>query len=586
GYLVNAFNTMLSEIELGNKAQATSLADLAYENAVRKKTEQKLQEAHSELEYKVQERTEDLRKAQFALLQSQKLDAVGQLTGGIAHDFNNILQVIGSNLEILSMKFGNVTSAHERIESALTAVDRGAKLASQLLAFARRQPLQPVPTNLNNLMANMDDLLRRALGESIETEIIHGGGLWNVMVDRNQVENVVINLCINARDAMNGNGHLTVETGNAMLDDLYADSNTEIVAGQYVMLAISDTGCGMAPEILEKAFEPFFTTKEEGKGTGLGLSMAYGLVKQSGGHIKIYSEVGHGTTIKIYFPRVQLAEAEHFIKKSSDAQGGNESILVVEDDMAVQTAVTDILTGLGYHVQSASDAQSALDIIDKGQKFDLLFTDVVMPGTLKSSDMAKIVKKRLPEIAVLFTSGYTQNAIVHGGKLDAGVELINKPYRYTDLAKKIRMVLDKCRKESNAIISEKVLKESENKSGLTKVLVVEDNHDAQITLCEMLSILGYESIGVSNGQDALVHFNNFDVLLTDVNLPGISGIELAKKFHALHPSKPIIISSGMDVSTQLQFEIQLLPKPFSMTLLAEILQKTRSSFDIDKNMNY
>ncbi|HSI42938.1 MAG TPA: response regulator [Methylotenera sp.] len=596
GYLVTAFNTMLKEVELSNQAQEKALADLAQENEVRKNAEQRLQEAHDELEQRVQERTLELKKAQHALLQSQKLEAVGQLTGGVAHDFNNILQVIGSNLEILMLKFANVGTAQQRIQSALSAVDKGARLASHLLAFARRQPLQPVPTNLNNLTQSMDDLLRRALGEGIKLEVIQGGGLWNVMVDRNQIENVILNLSINARDAMDGNGHLTIETSNVMLDDLYAENHAGLSTGQHVMLAISDTGCGMSSEVVERAFEPFFTTKTEGKGTGLGLSMAYGVVKQSEGHIKIYSEPGHGTTIKIYFPRIHLPEAEQSVKKLTDIQGGTESILVVEDDIAVQTAVADILIGLGYHVQTASDAQSALDIIEKGQKFDLLFTDVVMPGPLKSSEMAKIAKNKLPNIAVLFTSGYTQNAIVHGGKLDAGVELINKPYRQADLARKIRMVIDKTHKESsekNPIINEEIsMDEVSDETAITntvennaakpiKILVVEDNEEAQLTLCELLSMLGYYAEGVTTGEDALDMLADFDILLTDMNLPGMSGIELAQKCYSLDANKPIIISSGMDISTQLQFEVQLLPKPFSIAILSEVLEKSKKSFNIE-----
>lgn len=576
GDLVDAFNTMLGEIERGNKAQEKSLADLARENEVRKEAESLLQKAHDDLETRVQERTEELQKAQSALLQSQKLDAIGKLTGGVAHDFNNILQVIGSNLDILLIKYAGLTTAQDRIESALAAVQKGAKLASQLLAFARKQPLQPVPTNLNNLMKNMDDLLRRALGENIEIELIQGGGLWNVLVDRNQIENVIINLCINARDAMDNGGQLTIETGNAMLDDLYAENNLEIEPGQYVMLAISDTGCGMPPDVLEKAIEPFFTTKQEGKGTGLGLSMAYGLIKQSSGHMNIYSEVGHGTTIKIYLPRIQAEEVEHSTKTLEDIQTGNESILVVEDDFAVQKSVSDILTGLGYRVQTASDAQSALAIIESGKKFDMLFTDVVMPGPLKSSELAKIAKAKLPDIAILFTSGYTQNAIVHGGKLDAGVELINKPYRYLDLARKIRTVMDKTKKENKATENELNAKAKEAELTQNKVLVVEDNSDALITMCDMLSILGYEATGVSSALDALGMLENFDILLTDVNLPGMSGIELAKKTNALYPAMPIIISSGMDISTELGFEPQILPKPFSLALLTEILMKVKA----------
>lgn len=555
GYLVNAFNTMLDEIEKGNEAQ---------------------QKSHDLLETKVMERTEELKKSQFALLQSQKLEAVGKLTGGIAHDFNNILQVIGSNLEILLMKFSSGLPPKDRIESALAAVDRGAKLSSQLLAFARRQPLQPVPTNLNNLTKSMDDLLRRALGESIEIEIIHGGALWNVLVDRNQIENVILNLSINARDAMNNNGHLTIETSNVMLDDLYAESNDEIKAGQYVLLAISDTGCGMPQDVIERAFEPFFTTKGEGKGTGLGLSMAYGLVKQSGGNIKIYSEVDHGTTIKIYLPRIHLMEPEIPINTNANIQGGSESILVVEDDISVQTAVADILKGLGYSVQIASDAQSALDIIEKGQQFDVLFTDVVMPGTLKSVELAKLAKTILPDIAVLFTSGYTQNAIVHGGKLDIGVELINKPYRHGDLAKKMRSVIEKAKNEKN--LRTKSLNDKKDKITPTplKILVVEDNLEAQASLCELLTMLDYQALGVSTAEEALKQIHLFDVLLTDVNLPGMSGIELVKQTNLLAPSMPLIISSGMDISIDLSFDVLILPKPFSMKIMTEILGRAKN----------
>jgi CheY-like chemotaxis protein len=373
---------------------------------------------------------------------------------------------------------------------------------------------------------------------------------------------------------MNHSGHLTIETSNVMLDDLYAEDNPEITAGQYVMLAISDTGCGMTPEVIERAFEPFFTTKSEGKGTGLGLSMTYGLVKQSGGHIKIYSEVGHGTTVKIYFPRIHLAEEELPIKHIADIKGGNESILVVEDDMAVQKAVKDTLLTLGYQVECASDAQSALNIIEQGRTFDLLFTDVVMPGPLKSSEMAKIAKEKLPDLVVLFTSGYTQNAIVHGGKLDAGVELINKPYRYADLARKIRMVIEKSDKKTTPTPTGLMSKSPEsNITMLGKILVVEDNLEAQATLCELLSMLGYEAIGASSAEEALALLAEVDILLTDVNLPGISGTELAIRCHAQDASKPIIISSGMDTASKLPFAVQLLPKPFSMAILSEILDK-------------
>jgi CheY-like chemotaxis protein len=272
------------------------------------------------------------------------------------------------------------------------------------------------------VVREMDDLLRRALGETIEIETIVGGGLWTASLDRNQFENVLLNLAVNARDAMNGEGKLTIELGNAMLDDYYSRHHADVTPGQYVMFAISDTGSGMLPDILEQVFEPFFTTKPEAQGTGLGLSMVHGFVKQSGGHIKVYSEVGEGTTFKIYLPRVHELEVQKTDVASKMVEGGTETILLVEDDPAVQTIAVDTLSSLGYKVLKAVDGQSALSILHSGVWIDLLFTDVVMPGPVRSPDLAMRAKAILPKISVLFTSGYTQNAIVHGGRLDPGVE--------------------------------------------------------------------------------------------------------------------------------------------------------------------
>lgn len=413
-----------------------------------------------EAERAAAEHAQSLEAARIALLQSQKLEAVGKLTGGVAHDFNNVLQVIGASLQLLEMEAtgsgtpgtgatsqgpsGN-TVLQNRIAMAMNAVDRGAKLASQLLAFARRQPLQPVVVNLGKLVRGLDELLQRALGEEIEIETIVAGGLWNTLIDPNQLEHVILNLAINARDAMNGTGKLTIEAGNAMLDDAYVQHEPGLIAGQFVLLAISDTGCGMDLATQERAFEPFFTTKPEGQGTGLGLSMVYGFVKQSHGHIRIYSEVGYGTTIKIYLPRSFEAESAAVPRPSGQIVGGQESILVVEDDLAVQATVVDMLRGLGYRVLKANNGDQALRILKDGAMVDLLFTDVVMPGTVRSPELAKQAKQLLPEIRVLFTSGYTQNAIVHGGRLDPGVHLLSKPYGREQLARKIHEVLHKDR---------------------------------------------------------------------------------------------------------------------------------------------
>lgn len=384
-----------------------------------------------------------LLKMQEVLRQAQKMEAVGQLTGGIAHDFNNLLQVIGGNLQLLSRDVAGNPRAELKLDHALEGVSRAARLTSQLLAFSRRQPLEPRVVNLSVLVRGMDDLLRRTLGEAVEVETVASGGLWNTLVDPSQVENALLNLAINARDAMDGRGKLTIEVGNASLDEQYASSHAEVEPGQYVLVAVSDTGCGMTPEVAERVFEPFFSTKPEGKGTGLGLSMVFGFVKQSGGHIKIYSEVGHGTTIKIYLPRTQQPQDVIDPIDTAPVTGGDEVVLLVEDDDSVRETVAQLLRELGYSVLKARDAAAALTIIESGAHIDVLFTDVVMPGELRSPDLAKRATDRLPGLKVLFTSGYTANAIVHGGRLDAGVQLLTKPYSREALARKLRAVISR-----------------------------------------------------------------------------------------------------------------------------------------------
>ena len=392
-----------------------------------KQTESHLEYLAESLGQTVEARTQELERTQEALRQSQKMEAIGNLAGGIAHDFNNLLQVITGNLQLLGRDLAGNEVAERRVSGALAGAARGARLASQLLSFGRRQPLEPKVINLSRLIRETDQLLRRSLGEAIEIDTIVGGGLWNTLVDPSNVENALLNLAINARDAMDGEGKLTIELGNAFLDDEYARNAYDVKPGQYVMLAVSDTGCGMTPDIVEKVFDPFFTTKPDGKGTGLGLSMVYGFVKQSGGHIKIYSEPGNGTTVRIYLPR--SLEAEDVVADSlvGPVTGGTETVLVVEDDEAVREVAVGLLAELGYKVLRAKDADSALAIVESGAAIDLLFTDVVMPGRLKSRDLARKAKERLPLLGVLFTSGYTENSIVHGGRLDPGVNLLSKP---------------------------------------------------------------------------------------------------------------------------------------------------------------
>ncbi|WP_451984568.1 response regulator [Azospirillum endophyticum] len=499
---------------------------------------------------------EALRQAEEQLRRAQKMEAVGQLTGGVAHDFNNLLQVIGGNLQLLLNDVGGNGRAADRVRNALSGVSRGAKLASSLLAFARRQPLEPRVVNLGRLIRGLDDMLRRTLGEEIRIEVIGGGGLWNTMVDPAQVENALLNLAINARDAMKGHGQLTIEAGNAELDDAYVARHNDVQPGQYVMLAVTDTGSGMPPEVQERAFDPFFTTKPEGHGTGLGLSMVYGFVKQSGGHVKIYSEMGHGTTIRLYLPRTQEAEDLPAAVDSAPVGGGSETVLVVEDDEEVRQTVVAMLSDLEYRVLQARDAQSALAILESGVPIDLLFTDVVMPGPLRSPELARKAQERFPNLAVLFTSGYTQNAIVHGGRLDPGVELLSKPYTREVLARKIRQVLNGRKPERaepaatpaspvSGAASAAAL--GDVRTGGLTILLVEDDALIRMSVAEMVADLGHrvlEAGSVGEALDIAGAEEAFDLLFTDLTLPDGRGEDLAAELARRLPGLPVVFASG------------------------------------------
>ena len=374
------------------------------------------------------------------LQESQRMEAVGQLTGGVAHDFNNLLQVIRGNLELLEGAVESNERAKVRLKNAIFGADRAAQLTRQLLAFARRQPLTPQVVNLSRLVSEMADLLRRTLGETIEVETVVGGGLWNTMADAAQVESAILNLALNARDAMPGGGRLTVEITNASLDEAYARSERDVAPGQYVMLAVSDTGSGMNEETRARVFEPFFTTK--GNGTGLGLSMVYGFVKQSSGHIQIYSEPDKGTTVKIYLPRAHQAESRPVLRLvETDAAVDARTILVVEDEEAVRAAALAMLDELGYRRLEAADAAEALAVIESGAVVDLVFSDVVMPGPVGARELADRLRALRPGVPILFTSGYTDNAVIHHGRLDDGVSLISKPYARAELAQRLAQLL-------------------------------------------------------------------------------------------------------------------------------------------------
>jgi PAS domain S-box-containing protein len=405
--------------------------------------------------YELEAQHEARRKAEDLLRQSQKMEAVGQLTGGVAHDFNNLLTVIVGGLDVIGRelaKLGEVPSA-ARIgrarDLALQGAQRAAILTNRLLAFSRQQALDPRPLDANRLVADTAELLRRTLGEAIALETVLAGGLWLAFADQNQLETAILNLAINARDAMPQGGKMTIETANTYLDEAYAEAVAEpLEPGQYVLIAVADTGSGMDRSALERAFEPFFTTKAAGRGTGLGLSQVYGFVRQSSGHVRIYSEPGHGTTVKLYLPRHQGAD-EHVQAAESAAAAaraiGRETILVVEDDEALRVFAVEALGELGYRVLHASDARIALDILDGEPGIDLLFTDVVMPGGMNGRQLADEAAKRRPTLKVLFTTGYTRNAIIHHGRLDPGVNLIGKPYTFEELGVRVRTLLDQTR---------------------------------------------------------------------------------------------------------------------------------------------
>ena len=384
--------------------------------------------------------------AEEALRQSQKMEAVGRLTGGIAHDFNNHLTVISSNIELLQRRLPPDSGSLTRLtDAAMAGVQRAATLTHRLLAFSRQQPLEPEPIDVSRLVSNMSDLLRRTLGEHIAIETVLAGGLWQTRVDANQLENVLLNLAVNARDAMPLGGRMTIETANTSLDEAYAASHDEVTAGQYVMLAVTDTGTGMTPEVIEKVFEPFFTTKPLGQGTGLGLSMVYGFVKQSGGHVAIYSEPGQGSTMKVYLPRFVRPEthpaSETAPAAPAHSHGSGETILVVEDDESVRRSSVEALRDIGYQVLEAGDAMEGVRLIVDRGGIDLLFTDVGLPGGVNGRALADAARSAQPGLRVLFTTGYTRNAILHNGVLDHDLHFIAKPFNLNALAEKIREVL-------------------------------------------------------------------------------------------------------------------------------------------------
>jgi PAS domain S-box-containing protein len=471
--------------------------------------------------------------------QAQKMEAIGQLTGGVAHDFNNLLTIIVGNLETLQR---NLNSAAEvdvgrlqrSTENAMRGARRAESLTQRLLAFSRQQPLDPKPLDLGRLVTGMSDLLRRSLGEQVTVETVLAGGLWRALADPNQLELAILNLAVNARDAMPNGGKLTLETANVYIDENYAATQAEVLPGQYVMLAVTDNGVGMTSEVKTKAFDPFFTTKDVGHGTGLGLSQVYGFVKQSRGHVKIYSELGEGTTIKLYFPRVHSAYAEEEQSATALARGSKgETILVVEDDADVRSYSCESLRELGYTVLEAGNARSALQAIDAHPQIQVLFTDIGLPGGMNGRELAEEARKRRPELKVLFASGYARNAIVHDGRLDPGVELLSKPFTQAALSGKLRDIIDAKRVPG-------------------RILLVEDEVLIQMLAIEYLEEAGFKVDTAASAAEAMNKFGlvpgGVDAVIIDLGLPDKKGDSLVREMWAVNPSIPVVLATGQSAN--------------------------------------
>jgi signal transduction histidine kinase/CheY-like chemotaxis protein len=394
--------------------------------------------------------TELRRQSEATLVQAQKMEAVGQLAGGIAHDFNNMLTVVLGNIATASRRLDKLGEPGKAIapslEAARQGAQAGAKLTHRLLAFSRRQPLAPSRIDLDRVVAGVADLIRRTIGADIALETVLSAGLWPAYADSHQLENVIINLVVNARDAMPDGGRVTIETANAYLDERYAARFGDVAAGQYVLLSVTDTGSGIPPELIARVFEPFFTTKAEGEGTGLGLAMVHGFVKQSGGHVRIYSEPGEGTTVKLYLPRHadngQVSAPVTASREEAAVARGSEGILVVEDNAEVRAYAREALEDAGYAVVEAANAEEALARLADGARIDLVFTDVVLGTGLNGRQLADQMAARSIDLPILFTTGYSRSAIFHNGRLDAGVHLLEKPYTQTELTRRIRVLLE------------------------------------------------------------------------------------------------------------------------------------------------
>lgn len=530
--------------------------------------------------------SEEQRKSvQMALFQSQKVEALGKLTGGVAHDFNNVLQIIGASLDLLANEAGNESRLRRRIDAARAAVERGERLTSQLLSFARRQPLTPVVIDPAGLLRDMDQLLRHALGEMIHLDVQVAPDAWNIHVDTHHFENVVLNLALNARDAMDGReqGSFTVQASNVVFDVAQGGRLSGIEPGEYLKFSFSDTGRGMDRSVLEQVFEPFFTTKEAGRGTGLGLSMAYGFVRQSNGHIDISSEPGEGTRIDIYLPRCLRKVETRPPATRKQLDEGSGTVLVVEDDDAVRQAAADMLSGLGYVVLQAPDAMAAWDILSQGVQVDVIFADVVTPGPLRTVELAQRALELNDDIDVLYTSGYPESALQDVVTAGSGINLLVKPYGQEELAARIRHLIRNRQQRAmlrDVTLASAALQDADggdllSRFGALRILLVEDSPETLHATTDLLEMLGHQVTPVASAEDALQALaqDTFDVMCSDIELPGMSGQELARRVRRDYPQVGIIFASGHGARVGVpQVDAVILPKPYHVSDLENALE--------------
>ncbi|KAF0675021.1 PAS domain-containing protein [Profundibacterium mesophilum] len=533
-----------------------------------------LADLNATLEARVEQRNQELEEVHATLRQGQKMEAIGNLAGGIAHDFNNLLQSITGSLQLAGRHMAQESPEYRRIALALSAVDRGAKLASQLLSFGRRQPLEPRAVHTGSLIGDIVAILSSAVGEGVDIRTTVAPDLWNIHADPTNVENALLNLAMNARDAMNGHGTLTIDLSNAVIERGGSAGGVDLAPGEYVRIAVTDTGTGMTSDVLEQVFEPFFTTKAAGRGTGLGLAMVYGFVKQSNGHVTIESKPGSGTTVILFLPRTSAETHTQSRSPEAPVVGGSETILLVEDDEAVRSTTGELLTELGYAVTEAQNADAAMALMEQGLRIDLLLTDAVMPGRLSSREMAEAARRLMPELAVLFSSGYACDVIVHDGRLDEGVNLLPKPYDRDTLARRVRDVIEETRQARETPQETGAAPQSVN--GL-RMLLCEDDALIRMDLEDMLGAAGIEVLSAGSGSEAvsILKGRSVDLLMTDIGLPDMTGIDLAGVALATSPDLPVLFATGHQSVPEAagMARARVITKPFDDRMLIEAIER-------------